>query len=142
MHCISRSLFTCIASCTLAITSASAAVHALSIATAPLVATSAASSAQTPTSRASSASRRPSRAPTRAARKKTRKASALKPPARATTYKGSNKNFAAAEKAVQAESSARMERLYRASQFSAPIIIDAKACKRVGTHGESIYENC
>ena len=42
----------------------------------------------------------------------------------------------------QAERDARAERIYRSSQFSAPIIIDAKACKRIGPHGESIYENC
>jgi len=141
MHCISRSLFTCVAACALAITCTSAAVHASSIAAAPLVATSTASSPQAPNSRSRGANRRPSRAPTRVARK-TRETTVPKPPARVTTYKGSNKNFAAAEKAVQAESNARTERLYRASQFSAPIIIDAKACKRVGAHGESIYENC
>lgn len=37
---------------------------------------------------------------------------------------------------------ARADRLYRASQVSAPIIVDAKACRRTGAHGESIYENC
>ena len=42
----------------------------------------------------------------------------------------------------QAERDARAERIYRSSQFSAPIIIDARACKRRGAHGESIYENC
>ena len=41
-----------------------------------------------------------------------------------------------------AERDARAENLYRSSQLSAPIIKDAKACKRIGTHGESIYENC
>lgn len=42
----------------------------------------------------------------------------------------------------QSERDARSERLYRSSQLSAPIITDAKACKRTGAHGESIYENC
>jgi hypothetical protein len=41
-----------------------------------------------------------------------------------------------------AERDARAERLYRSSQLSAPILKDAKACKRIGAHGESIYENC
>ena len=41
-----------------------------------------------------------------------------------------------------AERDARAERIYRSSQLSVPIIIDAKACKRIGRHGESIYENC
>lgn len=41
-----------------------------------------------------------------------------------------------------AERDARAERLYRSSQLSAPIIPDAKACRRSGAHGESIYENC
>ena len=40
------------------------------------------------------------------------------------------------------ERDARAERLYRSSQLSTPIIPDAKACKRIGAHGESIYENC
>lgn len=40
------------------------------------------------------------------------------------------------------ERNARANRLYQNSQFSAPIIINAKACKRIGVHGESIYENC
>ncbi len=42
----------------------------------------------------------------------------------------------------QFERDARAQRLYRSSQFSAPIIKDAKACRRIGAHGESIYENC
>ena len=41
-----------------------------------------------------------------------------------------------------AERDARAENLYRSSQLSAPIIKDAKACKRIGARGESIYENC
>ncbi len=41
-----------------------------------------------------------------------------------------------------AEREARTNNLYRSSQLSAPIIKDAKACKRIGAHGESIYENC
>jgi predicted membrane-bound mannosyltransferase len=41
-----------------------------------------------------------------------------------------------------AERYARAERLYRGSQVSAPIVKDAKACKRIGAHGESIFENC
>ena len=41
-----------------------------------------------------------------------------------------------------ADRDARAERIYRSSQLSAPIIIDAKACKRIGSRGESIYENC
>jgi len=82
---------------------------------------------------------------TRAAHK-ARKASKGKPatpaPRRVIVYKASNNNFPPTQNAAQAETDARAERLYRASQFSAPIIIDAKACKRVGAHGESIYENC
>lgn len=42
----------------------------------------------------------------------------------------------------QSERDSRAERLYRSSQLSAPIITDAKACKRIGARGESIYENC
>lgn len=42
----------------------------------------------------------------------------------------------------RAERDARAQRIYRASQLSAPIIVDARACKRIGAHGESIYENC
>jgi hypothetical protein len=41
-----------------------------------------------------------------------------------------------------AERDARAERLYRSSQLSAPILKDAKACKRTGANGMSIYENC
>ena len=144
MHRISLSLFACVASCALAISSAPTAVRAANITAAP-VATSAASNPQAPATHSNRASRRPARALTRAARK-ARKASKVKPvipaPTRVIVYKVSNKNIAAAQKAAQAEGNARAERLYRASQFSAPIIIDAKACKRVGTHGESIYENC
>jgi len=40
------------------------------------------------------------------------------------------------------ERDARVERIYRSSQLSAPIIVDARACRRIGMHGESIYENC
>lgn len=47
---------------------------------------------------------------------------------------------AAAREATERD--ARAENLYRSSQLSAPIIKDAKACKRIGAHGESIYENC
>jgi hypothetical protein len=80
----------------------------------------------------------------RAARKarKTPKDKPAIPSRTRVVYKALNKNVAAEQKTAQAESNARAERLYRASQFSAPIIIDAKACKRVGPHGESIYENC
>ncbi len=42
----------------------------------------------------------------------------------------------------QAERDARAERIYRSSQLSAPIIVEATACKRIGSHGESVYENC
>ncbi len=42
----------------------------------------------------------------------------------------------------RSERNARAQRLYRSSQFSAPVIPDATACKRIGAHGESIYENC
>ena len=41
-----------------------------------------------------------------------------------------------------AERTARAEYLYRVSQTSAPIIANARACKRIGAQGESIYENC
>jgi hypothetical protein len=41
-----------------------------------------------------------------------------------------------------AEREARAERLYRSSQLSAPIVKDAKACKRTSANGMSIYENC
>lgn len=41
-----------------------------------------------------------------------------------------------------AERDARAERLYRSSQLSAPILKDAKACKRTSANGMSIYENC
>jgi len=144
MHRISLSRFACAASCALAISSASGSNRVANIAAAP-IATSATSSPQPSATRSSSASRRPARALTRAAHK-ARKTPKVKPaipaPTRAIAYKVSNKNFPAAQKEVQAESNARAERLYRASQISAPIIIDAKACRRVGAHGESIYENC
>jgi hypothetical protein len=42
----------------------------------------------------------------------------------------------------RAERDARAERIYRSSQLSAPIILDARACRRIDLHGESIYENC
>jgi hypothetical protein len=42
----------------------------------------------------------------------------------------------------QAERDATADRIYQLSQLSAPIIVDAKACKRIGARGESIYENC
>jgi hypothetical protein len=42
----------------------------------------------------------------------------------------------------QAERAALAERVYRSALVSAPIITDARACKRTGAHGESIYENC
>lgn len=42
----------------------------------------------------------------------------------------------------QAGRDATADYIYRVSQLSAPIIVDAKACKRIGAHGESIYENC
>jgi len=68
------------------------------------------------------------------------------PPAKpVATRKPSSKASAADQKAAareQAESEARADRMYQSSQFSAPIIIDAKACKRTGVNGESIYENC
>jgi hypothetical protein len=145
MHRISLSLFACVASCTLAISSAPAAFRAANISAAALVATSAASSPKAPASRSNSSSQQTqARALTRAARK-ARKAPKVRPatlaPDRVVLHKASNTNFAASQNA-QAESNARAERLYRASQLSAPIIIDAKACKRVGRHGESIYENC
>jgi hypothetical protein len=47
-----------------------------------------------------------------------------------------------AEARETAERAARVEDLYRVSQTSAPIIANATACKRIGVHGESIYENC
>lgn len=143
MHRITLSFFACVASCALAISAAPAAVHRTNIAAVP-VAASAAPNPQAPP-RSSNASRKHDRGLTRAARK-ARKAPKAKPatpaPKRVIVYRPSNANFAAAQKAMQAESNARAERLYRASQFSAPILIDAKACKRIGKHGESIYENC
>ena len=54
-------------------------------------------------------------------------------------YTQAAEKYAARE---QFERDARAERIYRSSQLSAPIIINAKACKRIGTHGDSIYENC
>ncbi|HTD28272.1 MAG TPA: hypothetical protein VK660_02680 [Xanthomonadaceae bacterium] len=63
-------------------------------------------------------------------------------PTRVVANKRSNKELEAAEKSAQADRDARAERIYRSSQLSAPIVIDAKACKRKGTNGESIYENC
>jgi len=144
MHRIPRSILACVASCAIAISSAPAADHLANISATPVV-TSAASSPQPPATRSGSASHRHDRALTRATRK-ARKSPKVKPamlaPERVIVYRISNANFAAAQKAAQAESNARAERLYRASQVSAPIIIDARACKRIGAHGESIYENC
>lgn len=145
MHRIPLSMLACVACCALAISGAPAAGRRANVEAVPAVATGAASSPQAITSRPGSASRRHDRGLTRAARK-ARKPSRVRPavpaPARAIVDRASNRNFAAARKAAQAESDARAERLYRASRFSAPIIIDAKACKRIGAHGESIYENC
>ena len=59
--------------------------------------------------------------------------------------KPSRSDITAARKAAlqaKADASARANRLYDASQLSAPIIVNAKACKRTGENGESIYENC
>ncbi len=147
MHRFLLSMFACVASCTLAIAGAPAAVRA-GIAPATVVVSSKASDLQSPTSNSTSTSRH-ARALTHAARKarKARKektiASVRRPPKEhVVVHEISNKGFAAAQKAEQAESNARAERLYRASQFSAPLLIDAKACKRVGANGESIYENC
>ena len=59
--------------------------------------------------------------------------------------KRSRRDFLAAEKYAtheQAERDVRAGRIYHSSQVSAPIIVDAKACRRIGSHGESIYENC
>jgi hypothetical protein len=145
MHRIPLSLIACVACCALAISSAPAAGRRANVEAVPAAASGAASSPQATTSHPGSASRRHDRSLTRAARKarKPSKARRLAPaPARAIVDKASNRNFAAAQKAAQAESNARAARLYRASQFSAPIIIDAKACKRIGAQGESIYENC
>lgn len=53
--------------------------------------------------------------------------------------------FAAArrlETRAIAERDARAMRIYASSQLSAPNIPGATSCKRVGVHGESIYENC
>ena len=147
MHRISLSLFACVAFGALATTSTPAAGRLANIGAAP-VATSATPSPKAPATHSSSADRKHDHALTRAVRKarKARKASKVKPATlaheRVIVYKISKANFAAAQKAAQAESNARAERLYRASQVSAPIIIDAKACKRIGAHGESIYENC
>lgn len=41
-----------------------------------------------------------------------------------------------------AESEARSELIYQSSQSSAPIITDATACKHIGSHGGTVYENC
>jgi hypothetical protein len=146
MQRISLSLFACVAFGALAISSASAAGRLASFAAAPVVATSAtASSEKAPTSRPCSANRKQAHALTRAARKARKPSKAMAvvlAPTRVIIEKASNENFATAQKAAQAESNARTERLYRDSQVSAPIIIDAKACKRIGAHGESIYENC
>jgi len=145
MHRIPFTLFACVACCALAISTAPAACHREHAEAVSFVATGAASSPQATTSRPGGASRRHDRALKRAARH-ARKPSKARPavpaPARAIVGRASNTNVAAAQKAAQAQSNARAERLYRASQFSAPIIIDAKACKRIGAHGESIYENC
>jgi hypothetical protein len=145
MHRIILSLFACVASSTLAIASASAAIHA-GIAASPIVSFSTTSGSQASASNSTSASRRHDRALTHAARKarKEKPIAAVHAPAteRIIVHDISNKGFAIAQKAQQAESNARAARLYRASQFSAPILIDAKACKRVGANGQSIYENC
>ncbi len=42
----------------------------------------------------------------------------------------------------QAEVQARASRIYATSQVSAPILRDTSACKHIGAHGESIWENC
>jgi hypothetical protein len=145
MHRNILSLFACVAACALAIASAPAAAHLANIA-APLVAQNAASGSQASASNSTSTSSRHERARMRAARKarKEKPIVAVKAhaPERIVVQKISGRNFAAAQKTEQVEANARAERLYRASQFSAPILIDAKACKRIGANGESIYENC
>ena len=88
------------------------------------------------------------RVPHARVRKEDRRKDALPAPAkRATSNTGkADRSLAAAirrdDAREAAERDARAERLYRSSQLSAPIIPGAKACRRTGAHGESIYENC
>ena len=51
-------------------------------------------------------------------------------------------SYREAEARETIERNARAEYLYRSSQLSAPIVTNATACKRIGAHGESVYENC
>lgn len=47
-----------------------------------------------------------------------------------------------AQRREQAQIDARAAHIYALSQTNAPILDDTRACKRIGAHGESIYQNC
>ncbi|HTA65603.1 MAG TPA: hypothetical protein VK753_08865 [Xanthomonadaceae bacterium] len=130
------SLLTCIATCVLAIQPSP--VLAGRSHAAPIVA---AASASAGTSEGSSR-----RTKVNADRKGQRERSPTAAKAAHTTaQKPSRQDVAEARKAAaleQAQARARADDLYAASQTNAPIIVDAKACKRIGANGESIYENC
>lgn len=148
MKCITLPLLAGIASCLLAIQGAPAAIDFARSATLP-VAHSAVARQQTSAPGQNSAKRAQARGLSRAIRKARRNDRLDKPTApvreRVVVRKVSNGGFATAQKAAardQALRDARAERLYQSSQFSAPIILHAKACKRTGAGGQSIYENC
>lgn len=65
--------------------------------------------------------------------------------ARVVATKVSTRGLAEARKAAaleQAQVRERAGRIYAVSQANAPILADTSACKRIGAHGESVYENC
>ncbi len=65
-----------------------------------------------------------------------------RPIAAKAAYHADSAAIRGAEAREAAGRAARADDLYRASQTDAPIIANATACKRIGAHGESIYENC
>ncbi|HEY2345815.1 MAG TPA: hypothetical protein VGH80_08020 [Xanthomonadaceae bacterium] len=132
-------LMACIATCALSIPAASATSrHAGIAATATVrVASADAGANQAPSSHAKM----------RAARKgrKEPKKQATPKTARVAVAKVSAHDLAEARKAAaleQAQMQERADALYAVSQANNPILVDAKACRRVGANGESIYENC
>jgi hypothetical protein len=131
-------LITALATCALAIQDAPA---ARAIAKTAAASSTSPASASSETSDPATARVHFRRGPSR----KNRSSPASTPATRIVVERPSRSDLAAARKAAlqeKAEAGARADRLYGASQLSAPIIVNAKACKRIGANGESIYENC
>ena len=140
------SLFACIVVCALASQSAPAAAGFARVAVAPAAAP-AATRPQQPAHAPRSVRHGRARALSHALRKEHRDrfGERIVPVPKPIIVRIVSHDGAAAQRAAardQVERNARADRLYRSSQVSAPIITNATACKRIGAHGESIYENC